>query len=606
MKTKTKILKVFAIVAIFLGNSHLMAQLNDFPTQTVCVGETQLYTLVDPALGPPAATSTYQWSTTGGTIVGGISVGDNIDIDWTTVGVYTVSVVATDILTGCQDSPIDVVVTVEDNANAPIASNPGAICLGDDNPQMTASTDPSGNGSGVFNWYVDNLGAPGILLVANSATYTEPLPLYPTAGTYDYWVTEESANGCEGSATMVTVTLTGLPASPTLLNTPYAACVGLGNPIFEASGAGTNFNWYNVDPNPAINPGATALVGGTNTTTYTSIQSAVSSLPDYTYYVEEVVGSCTSQATSFIFTINPPPASPSVTPLIAGLPAIIICEGDIPADFIATTGGAAGTFTWYDVDPVANPLAVAVGTGTPFTLTPTTPAIYDYWLTETDLTTTCVSNPSTATFTINANPLMPIVTAAPSATICEFDATPIFTAVPDPLSTGTGDFYWYDADPAITPGAILLAGPIATYIPLQVAVGQYPIWIIETNSTTNCESVALEVIFEITALPVIPILVINPVEICFGYANPAILPIGSASGVNLIWYDVDPVANPLAVNVGTGASFTPPASAAGNATTVTTYPYWVVDQPGTCTSLPLQVDLQINPLPTPGPIWHNN
>jgi len=619
MKTTTRILKVFAIFAMLLGSSHLMAQTlpSSVIAQTVCVN-----TLAEPYEVVPTATSTYAWSVvyqaTGLPPAAGVAditvpVPANdwwITVDWTTPGTYELSFVETDVTTLCDANPVVLTITVEDNANAPIVINPGAICLNDPNPIMTASTDPLGNGSGVFNWYADNLGVPGILLVANSSTYTDITPLntptYPTAGTYSYWVTEESANGCEGTATMVTVTVTALPLAPTLVGLPYDACFGLLNPLFTATSAtgASNFNWYNVDPDPAINPGAIALATGINT--YTSIQSAVSALPDYTYYVEEVVGSCTSPATSFIFTINPPPASPSVTPLIAGLPAIIICEGDIPADFIATTGGAAGTFTWYDVDPVANPLAVAVGTGTPFTLTPTTPAIYDYWLTETDLTTTCVSNPSTATFTINANPLMPIVTAAPSATICEFDATPIFTAVPDPLSTGTGDFYWYDADPAITPGAILLAGPIATYIPLQVAVGQYPIWIIETNSTTNCESVALEVIFEITALPVIPILVINPVEICFGYANPAILPIGSASGVNLIWYDVDPVANPLAVNVGTGASFTPPASAAGNATTVTTYPYWVVDQPGTCTSLPLQVDLQINPLPTPGPIWHNN
>ena len=604
-KTKQKILKVFAIGILLLGNSQLFAQTSSSFTQTVCVGDTEPYTLVDPALGPPAATSTYLWSTTGGTIVGGISIGDNIDINWNIVGVYTVTVVATDIATGCQDSPIDVVVTVEDNANPPVVTNPGAICLGDANPQMTASTDPSGNGSGVFNWYAD---ATLTTLLATAPTYTDITlsnsPTYPNPVTYDYWVTEESANGCEGSATMVTVTVTGLPVSPTLLNTPYAACFGLGNPTFEASGAGTNFNWYDVDPNPAINPGATALVGGTNTTTYTSIQSAVSALPDYTYYVEEVVGSCTSPATSFIFTINPFPASPSVTPLIAGLPAITICEGETPADFVATTGGAAGTFTWYDVDPVVNPLAVVLATGTPFSLTPTTPGIYDYWLTETNPITTCVSAPTTATFTINALPLLPTVTAAPSATICELDVNPIFTAVPDPLSTGTGDFYWYDDDPALNPLATLLAGPIATYQPLQVAVGQYSIWIIETNSTTNCEGIALEVIFEITALPVIPLLAINPVEICFGDPNPAILPIGSASGVNLIWYNVDPVANPLTGNVGT-ASFTPPATAAGNATTVTTYPYWVVDQPGTCTSLPLQVDFQINPLPTPGPIWHN-
>jgi hypothetical protein len=598
-KTKQKILKVFAIGILLLGNSQLFAQTSSSFTQTVCVGDTEPYTLVDPALGPPAATSTYLWSTTGGTIVGGISIGDNIDINWNIVGVYTVTVVATDIATGCQDSPIDVVVTVEDNANPPVVTNPGAICLGDANPQMTASTDPSGNGSGVFNWYAD---ATLTTLLATAPTYTDITPLnsptYPAQGTYDYWVTEESANGCEGSATMVTVTVTGLPANPILLNTPYEACFGLANPQFEASGAGTIFNWYDVDPNPLVNPGAIALA--TALATYTSTESNPST---YTYWVEEEVGSCTSLATSFTFTINPPPASPSVTPLIAGLPAITICEGETPADFVATTGGAAGTFNWYNIDPVANPLAVAVQSGTPFILTPTAPNTYDYWLTETNPITTCVSAPTTATFTINTLPLLPTVTAAPSATICELDVNPIFTAVPDPLSTGTGDFYWYDDDPAINPLATLLAGPIATYQPLQVAVGQYSIWIIETNSTTNCDGIALEVIFEITALPVIPLLAINPVQICFGDPNPAILPIGSASGVNLIWYDDISLAP--ANQVGT-ASFTPPATAAGSAIPpATTYSYWVVDQAGTCTSLPLQVDLQINPLPTPGPIWHN-
>ena len=616
MKTTTRILKVFAIFAMLLGSSHLMAQTlpSSVIAQTVCVN-----TLAEPYEVVPTATSTYAWSVvyqaTGLPPAAGVAditvpVPANdwwITVDWTTPGTYELSFVETDVTTLCDANPVVLTITVEDNANAPIVINPGAICLNDPNPIMTASTDPLGNGSGVFNWYADNLGVPGILLVANSSTYTDITPLntptYPTAGTYSYWVTEESANGCEGTATMVTVTVTALPLAPTLVGLPYDACFGLPNPLFTATSAtgASNFNWYNVDPDPAINPGAIALATGINT--YTSTESNPSPLY-YTYWVEEVVGSCTSLATPFIFTIHLTPASPLVTPLIAGLPAITICEGETPADFVATTGGAAGTFTWYEVDPVANPLAVAVQAGTPFILTPTVPNTYNYWLTETDPITTCVSATTTATFTINALPLLPTVTAAPSATICELDVNPILTAVPDPLSTGTGDFYWYDADPAINPLATLLAGPIATYTPFQVAVGQYSIWIIETNSTTNCEGIALEVIFEITALPVIPLLAINPVEICFGDPNPAILPIGSASGVNLIWYDVDPLANPLAPVVGT-ASFTPPATAAGNATNVTTYPYWVVDQPGTCISLPLQVDLQINPLPTPGPIWHN-
>ena len=57
--------------------------------------------------------------------------------------------------------------------------------------------------------------------------------------------------------------------------------------------------------------------------------------------------------------------------------------------------------------------------------------------------------------------------------------------------------------------------------------------------------------------------------------------------------------------MGTGSTFTAPGTVVGNAASVTTYSYWVVDQPGNCVSPALQVDLQINPLPTPGPIWHN-
>ena len=583
-KTKQKILKVVAICILFLGNSQLMAQMNDLPTQTVCVGDIEPYTLVDPVSGPPTANYSYQWSSTGGVFIGGITVGDNIDIDWNTVGVYTVTVVATDIATGCEDSPIDVVVTVEDLANPPVAINPAPICLGDPNPQMTAATG-GGTGNGVFNWYAD--AGLTTLLQPNSATYTDPTS-YPIAVTYDYWVTEESANACEGSAIMVTVSVTPLPSAPSLIGQPYEACFGLPNPLFTATGSGgSNFNWYDA--------GGGLLV--LNNLTYTSIEVNPGT---YSYFVEEVVGSCVSLQTTFTFIIHAPPAAPSINPSL-----ITICEGETPVDFVATTGGAAGMFTWYDVDPVANPLAVAVGTGTPFSLTtptsPTTPGVYNYWLTETNPLTGCVTTTTTATFTINELPLAPI--APNPAAICFGDANPQLAASTDPLGNGNGVFNWY-ADATLTtllsPNSATYTDPTPYPAPGVGLVQTYDYWVAEV-SVDGCEGSATMVTVTVIALPVIPQLAINPVEICFGDANPAISPIGAT----LVWYDVDPVANPLAVNVGTGASFTPPASAAGNATTVTTYPYWVVDQPGTCTSLPLQVDLQINPLPTPGPIFHN-
>ena len=577
MKTKTKTIKVLAICLISLIQSHLMAQNSNAPTQTVCVGDTEPYTLVDPISGPPTANYSYQWSITGGgTFVGGVSSGHSISISWNTVGVFTVTVIATDNATSCQDSPVDVVVTVEDLASNPSVNPPAPICLNDPNPTITATTG-GGTGNGIFNWYSD--AGLTTLLSANTANYTDPVP-YPSPGTYSYWVTEESANGCEGSATQVTITVTPLPSAPTLVSSPYQACFGSPNPLFVALGSGgTNFNWYDQIGNSLA----------TNTSSYISTESNPGT---YTYSVEEVVGSCTSPATIFDLTIHPSPAAPAVSPS-----QITICQGESPNDFIANTGGVNGSFNWYDDALLTN----LVGTGTNFTPLQTTPGTYTYWITEIDPITNCTSISSSVVFIINELPLIPIVSASPSATVCDGDPNPTFTATQSIGSIGTNTFNWYDVDPATNPGAIPILSNSLTFTPTQVGVNLYQFWVTETNSLTNCEGIALLFTFEIIPLPAAPVMTPNPIEICFGDANPSFNPSGSSSGNNFIWYDDIGLTN----QVGTGSTFTPPANIIGNSSTVSTYSYWVVDQPGTCISPSLEVILQINPLPSPGPIWHN-
>jgi hypothetical protein len=604
MKTKTKILKVFAIVAIFLGNSHLMAQTvttTDIIAQTVCVNSLQ-----EPYEVIPVATSTYAWSlvdqATG--LPPAVGVADItasatdwlIYIDWTTAGIYELSVEETDATT-CAGNSVVLTITVEDNANTPVVvTNAIAICLNDANPTMTASTG-GGTGSGVFNWYAEDPvtpGTPGALLAPGSATYTQPLPNY-TVGVYNYFVREESANGCEGPFTMVTVTVTPLPTAPTLANIPYKACVGddpLTYPLMTAVGAGSNFNWYEDN---LVTPGTPGTQVATNSNTYTSTEVIQGT---YTYYVEEVVGSCTSPQTTFTFTINILPGAPSITP-----DPIEICEGDVPGDFTANTGGAAGTFIWYSDAALTNVITGAAATCTPNQLLP---GVYTYYLTETDLTTACISPSSQATFIINELPLQPTVSANPSAIICDGQTNPTFTAAQGIGSTGTGDFYWYDVDPLANPSAVAL-NPTAsnTFTPSVTAVSPIPYqyWVREFNVTTGCPGPAYMFTFEIVALPAAPTLIPNTVEICFGDANPAITPTGvTSSGANLIWYD--DVA--LTSQVGTGATYIPGTNQIPPPPfTVGSISYWVVDQPGTCVSPALQVDLQINPLPTPGPIWHN-
>ena len=93
----------------------------------------------------------------------------------------------------------------------------------------------------------------------------------------------------------------------------------------------------------------------------------------------------------------------------------------------------------------------------------------------------------------------------------------------------------------------------------------------------------------------------NPIEICFGDANIPFNPTGvSSSGANLIWYDDVALTNQVELEQH-----------------LQRHHRWlvmlillvliliVVDQPGSCVSPPLEVHLQINPIPSPGPIWHN-
>ena len=70
------------------------------------------------------------------------------------------------------------------------------------------------------------------------------------------------------------------------------------------------------------------------TATYTSFEVNPAT---YTYFVEEVVGSCTSLQTSFTFEIYASPSTPSITPA-----QITLCEGEIAGDFTASSNNGTG------------------------------------------------------------------------------------------------------------------------------------------------------------------------------------------------------------------------------------------------------------------------
>ncbi|MDG1349366.1 MAG: hypothetical protein P8P67_06635, partial [Flavobacteriales bacterium] len=186
MKSKNKLLKAIAIIAMLLGSNQLIAQTNTSPTQTVCAGS-----LAEPYLiNPPTAGSTYQWTLSGGGMLSNGATTDNITVDWgITPGTYTITVTETD-LNGCLGTPVTVDVTVIPLPTATIATSQTA-CLGSVIPDLFAI------GASV-NWYSD------AALTTNVFTGNSFATGQIAVGIYTYYVTE-SLNGCEGPSVPVTL-----------------------------------------------------------------------------------------------------------------------------------------------------------------------------------------------------------------------------------------------------------------------------------------------------------------------------------------------------------------------------------------------------------------
>ena len=176
MKTKNKLLNRIFLGVFLLTSSVMFAQTNTGP-QTVCAGS-----LAEPYLiNSPTPGSTYQWTVppAGGIIASGQGT-DYITVDWgTALGVYTISVVETDI-NGCPGNPstVDVTVNSLDDATFTLTD----YCEGSPNSAMV-----TGTSGGVF-------------------TFTTA----PTGGETINSVTGEITGGIGGTTYDVTYTTTGI------------------------------------------------------------------------------------------------------------------------------------------------------------------------------------------------------------------------------------------------------------------------------------------------------------------------------------------------------------------------------------------------------------
>ena len=166
------------------------------------------------------------------------------------------------------------------------------------------------------------------------------------AGVYTYYVTQNDGNGCESNASVVTLEIYTLPASPVGSNA--VACEG--GVIPDLTATGTSVVWYS-------DASLTTVVGNGN-----SFSTGQTAAGVYTYYVTQNDGNgCESNASVVTLEIYTLPASPVGSNAVA-------CEGGVIPDLTAT----GTSVVWYSDAS----LTTVVGNGNSFSTGQTAAGVY--------------------------------------------------------------------------------------------------------------------------------------------------------------------------------------------------------------------------------------
>ena len=338
---------------------------------------------------------------------------------------------------GCSDMGQSVAIFAPGQPNAPsILSGPGTYCSGAAYTALKV-VDTS---AAVYTWYYD-AALTTVFMTGDSVMPADSI------GSITYYVTE-TANGCEGPTSTVTVNINPIPVAPTG-GSDLTFCLGqtVGNVSATAVSNGT-LRWYS-------NSGLTTLVG----TGASTAAGSVAILPGtYTFYVTETTTGCESAYDSVNVTINPIPNIPN-----AGMD-MTYCNGDMLMPLVGA--GSGGTLNWYSN---AN-LTSNVGSGDTLVVSNLPVATTSYWLAETN-SFGCEGNSDKVSVIVRPTPVMPSIVNVMD--YCDYETVGALTA-----AGGNGTFTWYNNYTTALTG--MSVTPPST-------IGMYNFMLTETNGF-GCES----------------------------------------------------------------------------------------------------------------------
>ena len=335
----------------------------------------------------PAGAATYAWSITNGTITSAT----NIQTITYTAGASGTVVLSLTVTATCGGGSVSANVPINPLPPTPTITpgGPTTFCTG--GSVTLTSSSASGN-----QWYLNGNPIGG---ATNQA--------FIVTASGDYTVIVTDVNNCVSvPSAITTVTVNPIPATPTVtLGGPTTFCAG-GSVTLTSSSASGN-QWY-LNGNP---------IGGATNQAYIAAASG-----DYTVIVT-LLGCSSSASTITTVTVNPIPATPTITP---GGPTTFCAGGSVTL----TSSSASGN-QWY---LNGNPIGGAINQNYSAT------ASGNYTVVVTSLG--CSSAPSAITaVTVNPIPPTPTVTPGGPTTFCAGDSVMLTS------SSATGNQWYVNGNP---------------------------------------------------------------------------------------------------------------------------------------------------------------
>ncbi|WP_316739376.1 putative Ig domain-containing protein [Pedobacter aquatilis] len=368
----------------------------------------------------------------------------------------------------CENSAADakaVTVTVNPLATTTdiIATGTTAVCAGTSTVLTASSTTVT---NPIFTWYSD-AALTNISFVG--AIFTTPV-LNANA---TYYVTVKGDNKCEnaaGSARVIAITISPVPASPVISSAGTTICAGDATTLtVQNPQSGITYQWYNSAT------GGNLLFTGTSYTTTVLTTNT-------TYFVQAVGAAGCANATGrtmVTVTVNTRPGTTSVASS-----AVNVCSGS-SATLNVTNVQANYTYNWYTV-PTGGSI---VGSGANFNTGALTANTIFY---VESVSGTCVSSTRTqVNVTVLPVPLAPAQAIAASNIICSGSTATLSVANPDPTLT----YNWFTASSG---GTSIGQGTTIT----TPAITATTIFYVESTNASGCSS-ATRTPITITVLPVL-------------------------------------------------------------------------------------------------------